>query len=82
VNDAACARTSAHPGDASADGSVNIADPVAIPAHLFQDTYLPCPAAAEVNEDGRLNLADAAYILQNLFAAGPPLPAPGLRPCT
>ncbi len=81
LNDGVCQPGAAQPGDANADGSVNLADPVAILSHLFRNVHLLCPGAAEVNDDGTLNLADPIYILQHLFANGPPLPVSGPRPC-
>ncbi len=81
LNDATCTSREADPGDANADGCVNLADPIAILAHLFASAYLKCPGVAEVNGDGELNVADPLYILQYLFVEGPPLPAGGPRPC-
>jgi hypothetical protein len=81
LNDGTCISRAAEPGDANADGTVNIADPVAILAYLFASGSLRCPGVAEVNGDGRLNMADPVYILQHLFAQGPPLPSDGPYPC-
>ncbi len=70
-------------GDANGDGSVNIADAVAILSFLF--AHLPtvaCGDHADANDDGAANIADPIYILQYLFARGAPpprpFPAPGL----
>jgi hypothetical protein len=81
LNDAACASLTAEAGDVNADGAVNLADPVAILAHLFAEQPLRCPGAAEVNGDDQFDMADAVYILQFLFLEGPPLIGGGPRPC-
>ena len=45
--------------------------------YLFGSTsVLPCEDAADGNDDGDLNIADAVGILQHLFNNGGPLPAP------
>ena len=64
---------------------VNIADAAAVVSFLFQVASLqfepPCLDACDVNDDGRVDLADAIGILNFLFVAGsrfPPFPGPGL----
>jgi hypothetical protein len=37
--------------------------------------------AGDSNDDEGVNIADAVYILQNLFANGPNIPAPGSETC-
>ncbi len=69
------------PGDANGDGTVNIADAVAILSHLFKAVPAPCPSVIEVNGDGAVNIADAIFLLGYLFAHGQE-PAGSPRPCT
>ncbi|MBN1417800.1 MAG: VCBS repeat-containing protein [Planctomycetes bacterium] len=57
-------------GDATGDGRLDLADPIAILNHLHAGGVLACPAAAEVNGDDRLDLADPIYLLSHLFASG------------
>lgn len=67
-------------GDANGDGTVDVADPVAILSHLFANVEAPCPNVINVNGDARVDIADAIYMLSYLFAHGPaPLGTP--RPC-
>ena len=45
--------------------------------HLFSGDPMPtCPDAADANDDGKLDIADAVKILGHLFAGSGPLPAP------
>ncbi len=68
-------------GDANGDGTVDIADAIAILSHLFANAEAPCPNVINVNGDVRVDIADAIYMLSYLFAHGPALSgAP--RPCT
>ncbi len=64
-------------GDLDFDGGLTIGDP------LFWLLSPPgttpggaCPAAADINDDGSLDLADPIALLSHLFAAGPPPPPP------
>jgi hypothetical protein len=60
-------------GDVSEDGSINVADPIAILMALFAGApALPCYDAADANDDGAVDLADAVGILAYLFQRGPP----------
>ena len=60
------------------DGNVDISDPIAILRFLFQgDGSLPCPDAADANDDGRYDISDPITILNRLFAGGSALPEPG-----
>ncbi len=43
---------------------------------------LPCADAADVNDDGRLDLSDAVTLLNHLFRSGPPPAAPYPTPGT
>ena len=70
-------------GDANRDGTVDIADAIAILGNLFPGAggpnILTCADAADTNDDGGLNIADAITTLTNLFPGpgGPPgFPAP------
>ncbi|HAK96920.1 MAG TPA: hypothetical protein DCM87_18510 [Planctomycetes bacterium] len=67
-------------GDANGDGTVDVADAIAVLSHLFADVEAPCPNVINVNGDARVDIADAIYMLSYLFAHGPaPCGAP--RPC-
>ncbi|MBI4604056.1 MAG: VCBS repeat-containing protein [Planctomycetes bacterium] len=64
-------------GDADADGTWNITDPVALLEHLFLNSRrLPCRDAADADDDGLLRLTDAVVLLSYLFLGGRQLPAP------
>jgi hypothetical protein len=68
-------------GDVNQDGVVTISDPVAIAKALFSagnkyDLIKLCTDAADANDDGSMNVADAVYLLQYLWAHGPPIPPP------
>ncbi len=63
--------------DANADGAVNLSDPVAILAYLFQGGDAPsCLQAADSDDDGAVNLTDAVVALSFLFQGGARPPAP------
>ncbi|MEM7167258.1 MAG: PKD domain-containing protein [Planctomycetota bacterium] len=67
-------------GDATGDGSVDIADAVAILAQLFNG--LPaagCADGGDANDSGGINIADAVAVLTFLFGGGQQLmyPSPG-----
>ncbi len=68
------------PGDANADGKLDIADAVAILSHLFAHKPARCPNATQVNGDAAVDIADAIYLLTHLFARGP-APVGQPRPC-
>lgn len=64
-------------GDATADGSLNITDAIAILLHLFQGgPIVPCEDSADVNDDGKVDLADPVGLLRFLFQEGDAPPAP------
>ncbi len=63
-------------GDFSADGLYDIGDVVGLLAYLFTGGVVLCEDAADANDDGTINVADAIYVLTNLFGAGPFPPAP------
>ena len=65
-------------GDANRDEGVNISDPVFVLVRLFVlPVGFPCEDAADANDDGEIQLADAVTILEFLFRASGPLPDPG-----
>ena len=64
-------------GDLNDDGTVNIADPIALLGYLFGTDEVPaCQDAADGNDDGDINIADAIAILGHLFGGTGELPAP------
>ncbi|MCA8961581.1 MAG: proprotein convertase P-domain-containing protein, partial [Planctomycetes bacterium] len=63
-------------GDVNDDGSVNIADAIALLTALFGGGFVPaCDDAADANDDGGVNIADAIAVLNALFSGGF-IPAP------
>jgi hypothetical protein len=74
--------------------SVDLADPIAILAHLFAGGELRgCHDAADTDDDGAVNIADAVGLLHALFVGTTSVSAPhpdcgldptpdGLQPCT
>ena len=65
-------------GDANVDGTVNIADAIALLDTLFSGgAGLDCHDAADTNDDEQLNVADPIYLLGFLFAGEAPPPLPG-----
>jgi hypothetical protein len=55
-------------GDANGDGTVNIADGMAILGRLFQGGgSVRCEAAADFNGDGTIDISDAIAVLSYLF---------------
>ncbi len=64
-------------GDPNADGTLNIADGVAVLEILFGTSgQFGCSKSADANDDGATNIADALYIFNFLFGDGPALPPP------
>ena len=63
-------------GDANRDSIIDVADAIAILAHLFAGGPVPCADAMDSNDDGRINVADPIHLLKHLFAAGSPPPPP------
>jgi hypothetical protein len=69
-------------GDANADGTVDIADPIAVLRALFLGRgRIACADAADSNDDGILDITDASSTLDFLFRGGPGIPDPGPRTC-
>jgi hypothetical protein len=64
-------------GDANADGSTDLGDPVFILNWQFRGGATPdCLDAADVNDDGMTDISDAIWSLSYQFLGGPPPPAP------
>lgn len=57
-------------GDCNNDSIVNIADAAAILGQQFQGLEVNCEDACDVNNDGRINLADTVFTLTFLFKSG------------
>ncbi len=71
-------------GDANGDSKLNVTDAIAILWHLFGGKPLECEDHGEVDDSGRIDIADAIYLLAYLFQRGPeptpPFPDPGYDP--
>jgi len=68
-------------GDANADTTVNIGDPVYTLAFLFTSGPAPvCLDAADSNDDGSINIGDPVSTLAFLFSGAGPLPPPSAAP--
>ncbi len=64
-------------GDATADGRLDIADPIAVIGHLFLGgTELSCLDAADADDSGALDITDAISLISYLFLGGGPPPEP------
>ena len=63
-------------GAVNGDGEVDIGDPITILLHLFAGEKLSCLEAADADDGGALDLADALRVLDYLFLDASPLPAP------
>jgi hypothetical protein len=64
-------------GDANADGSIDIADAIALLGFLFGGAGpLACDDAGDTNDDETLNIADTIRLLGFLFGSDPPPPPP------
>lgn len=65
-------------GDATRDGSVNLADVVKLLSYSFQGEQTTCVRQLDVNTDGSVDLVDAVSLLQYLFqsSAAPNRPFP------
>lgn len=67
--------------DANVDGSVDIADPVAILGFLFAGDATSCALALDANDDGGVDVADPIYALAYLFQVGSAPPPPPFLAC-
>ncbi|MFN0058084.1 MAG: hypothetical protein ACKVX7_06470 [Planctomycetota bacterium] len=64
-------------GDCHLDGSLNLTDAVVCLRRLFGISPPGnCADAQDIDDNGLLNIADATFLLQYLFAGGPLIPAP------
>jgi hypothetical protein len=64
-------------GDSNSDGLFNISDPIATLGCLFSGSACAeCEDAADVNDDGNVDIADSVYGLNHLFIGGPAPPPP------
>ena len=67
-------------GDANADGSVDIGDPLRVLQYQFRDAdSLGCVRTADVDDDGQVNLTDAVVLLGFLFLGADHPPDPFRR---
>lgn len=71
-------------GDARGDGSLNLSDAIVIALHRFHGLALTCEDAADVNDDGEIEIADILTLLHYLFGTGQrpaaPFPTEGEDP--
>ena len=71
-------------GDARGDGSLNLSDAIVIALHRFHGLALTCEDAADVNDDGEIEIADVLTLLHYLFGTGQrpaaPFPTEGEDP--
>lgn len=64
-------------GDANADGTRDISDPIAVVSYLFLGGEAPgCLQALDADDNGRLEITDAIFLARHLFLGGRPPPAP------
>ncbi len=63
-------------GDANEDDRVGLPDAVAILEVLFRNRSPACEAAADVNDDGALDISDPIRLLFHLFTSTGPILAP------
>ncbi len=63
-------------GDVDGDGAHSVSDAVNIVLHAFRGRDIDCLEAADVDDDGRIALGDAAALLDWVFRRGTPPPAP------
>ncbi len=66
-------------GDATVDGATDVADVVRTLRSLYEDSRPPlfCLDAADINDDGFVDLSDPIYLLSFLYLGGPEPPPPG-----
>lgn len=71
-------------GDANRDLGVNLGDAISILEGLFGTGTIGCPDAADVNDDGNVDISDPIFELAYLFSGGPtpatPFPDLGTDP--
>ena len=64
-------------GDVNNDDSIDLADGVMLLRFLFQEHYIMCLDAADIDDSGVVNIADAFNSLHNFFIADTPFPPTG-----
>lgn len=71
-------------GDANVDGRVTLADVFAVLRYAHAGAALQCVKAADVNDDGKVQMYDALELLGSIFyrhgAPPPPFTKPGIDP--
>lgn len=68
-------------GDANGDGTMNIADAIAVLGSLFGGEPFDCRDSSDGNDDGNNDIADAVFVLSALFSQGALPPGPGPLLC-
>jgi len=69
-------------GDVSADGQLQLNDPIQLLTFLFAGGAAPvCPDAADLDDSGDFTIGDAVRALNYLFANGAPPADPGALAC-
>ncbi|MFQ5653522.1 MAG: FG-GAP-like repeat-containing protein [Planctomycetota bacterium] len=65
-------------GDVNGDGELHVDDPVVLLGALFGPVWpeLTCADAADVDDSGRIDIADAVRLLMYLFTSSTPPPEP------
>ena len=63
-------------GEVDGSAGLGLADGILILSHIFVQSTLTCEDAADVNDNGVLNLEDAITLFLHIFLDGPALPAP------
>ncbi len=63
-------------GDVTRDGKLNTSDAVALLFHLFRGQEIVCEDAADVDDNGGIDLTDAIRLLNYIFLRGEPPAAP------
>ncbi len=67
-------------GDINADGQISTADSLMLRRFLFLGSVaLNCLDAADVNDDGDVDISDVIFGLVSIFQEGPEMPAPFLE---
>ncbi|MBN1419278.1 MAG: hypothetical protein JXP34_10905 [Planctomycetes bacterium] len=71
-------------GDLDGSGQLEIGDAIQVLEYLYMGRILACPKSADANDSGLVDLADAVYLLNFIFASGsappPPYPERGADP--
>jgi hypothetical protein len=69
-------------GDTNGDSKADMSDPISILGYLFLGGRIRnCRDAADVDDSGFINIADAVFELSFLFLSGAVPPPPGSRSC-